>query len=97
MIDALNIKQMLESVEPYAQALTSVTVQSNVILEALEYVREQPQIVRCNDCKHGSLYCTEDVCGATLIECNHPDFAETVVVHKWDWFCADGEPKDEHN
>ena len=52
MTDALNVKPMLESVEPYAQALTSVTVPSNVILEALEYVREQPQIVRCKDCIH---------------------------------------------
>ena len=48
MTDALNVKQMLESVEPYAQALTSVTVPSNVILETLEYVREQeqPRIMR---------------------------------------------------
>lgn len=52
-----------------------------------------PVVVRCKDCKHGSLYCTEDVCGATLIECNHPDLCETVSIHKWDWFCADGEKR----
>ena len=61
--------------------------------EAYKYISEQPQIVRCKDCKHGSLYCTEDVCGATLIECNHPDLGDTVAIHKWDWFCADGERK----
>ena len=54
---------------------------------------EHPQIVRCKDCKHGSLYCTEDVCGATLIECNHPDLGDTVAIHKLDWYCADGERK----
>lgn len=49
------------------------------------------ELVRCKDCKHGSLYCTEDVCGATLIECNHTNLGETIAIHKWDWFCADGE------
>jgi hypothetical protein len=53
------------------------------------------KVLRCKDCKHGSLYCTEDVCGATLIECNHPDLGETVSIHKWDWFCADGERRTE--
>ncbi len=51
------------------------------------------ELFRCKDCNHGSIYCTEDVCGATLIECNHPDLGDTVAIHKWDWFCADGEPK----
>lgn len=48
------------------------------------------EIVQCKDCKHGSLYCTEDVCGETLIECNRPDLGD-VEIHGWKWFCADGE------
>ena len=54
-------------------------------------LKEQPEIVRCRDCKHGSIYMTEDVCGKTLIECNHPELGDTIAIHEWDWFCADGE------
>lgn len=49
------------------------------------------EVVRCKDCKHGSLYMTEDVCGKTLIECNRPDLGDVIEIHGWDWFCADGE------
>ena len=51
-------------------------------------------LVRCKDCKHGSLYCTEDVCGETLIECNRPDVGDVIEIHGWKWFCADGERKE---
>ena len=52
-----------------------------------------PVVVFCKDCKHGSLYCTEDVCGETLIECNRPDLGDVIEIHGWKWFCADGEQK----
>lgn len=55
---------------------------------------EKTQIVRCKDCKHGSLYCTEDVCGETLIECNRPDLGDVIEIHGWKWFCADGEKRE---
>lgn len=66
---------------------------------AVVIVRSQPTVdavpvVRCNECKHGSLYCTEDVCGETLIECNRPDIGDVIEIHGWTWFCADGERKD---
>ncbi len=51
------------------------------------------ELIRCKDCKHGSLYCTEDVCGETLIECNRPDLGDAIEIHRWNWFCADGEKK----
>ena len=51
------------------------------------------EVVRCKDCKHGSLYCTEDVCGETLIECNRPDLGDVIEIHEWKWFCADGKRK----
>ena len=55
-------------------------------------LKDKPQeLVRCKDCKHGSLYCTEDVCGETLIECNRPDLGDVIEIHGWKWFCADGE------
>ena len=52
-------------------------------------------IVRCKYCKHGSIYMTEDVCGKTLIECNHPELGDNIAIHAWDWFCADGERRTE--
>lgn len=52
------------------------------------------ELVRCRDCKHGSLYCTEDTCGETLIECNRPDIGDVIEIHGWKWFCADGERKE---
>ena len=55
---------------------------------------KQPKIVMCKDCEHGSLYCTEDVCGETLIECNRPDLGDVIEIHGWKWFCADGECKE---
>lgn len=60
---------------------------------ALALLKEQPEIVRCLDCKHGSIYMTEDVCGKTLIECNHSELGDNIAIHAWDWFCADGERK----
>ena len=53
------------------------------------------KVVRCENCKYGNLYCTEDVCGATLIECNRPDLGDVIELHGWKWFCADGERKGE--
>ena len=53
----------------------------------LALLKEQPEIVRCKDCKHGELcnegdvFCTKDI--GTIESC----------VHKPEWFCADGERK----
>ena len=51
------------------------------------------EVVRCKECKHGSLYCTEGVCGKTLIECNRPDLGDVIEIHEWKWYCADGEKR----
>lgn len=64
-----------------------------ICLDALALLKEQPRITRCNGCKYGSIYCTDDVCGETLIECNHPDLGDTIAIHAWNWYCADGEVK----
>ena len=66
-----------------------------IINDAIALLKEQPEIIRCKDCKYGSLYCTEDVCGETLIECNRPDLGDVIEIHGWKWFCADGERKGE--
>ena len=51
--------------------------------------------IHCKDCKHGSLYCTEDTNGETLYECNRPEIGDMVEVHSWKWFCAEGEQKED--
>ena len=64
--------------------------------------KDMIEVIRCKDCKHGSLYCTEDVCGETLIECTRPDLGDVIEIHGWNWFCADGKRRevscdDQHN
>ena len=71
----------------------SVSIPKALALDVLELLKEQPEIIRCKDCKYGSLYCTEDVCGETLIECTRPDLGDVIEIHGWKWFCADGERK----
>ena len=51
-------------------------------------LKEQPNIVRCKDCKHScgrgrGMYCQ-------FIECE-----KTGAFHKEDWFCANGEKKED--
>ena len=84
--------QLLINREQYGAENVLVAHALNVISE-LPIIR-QPEIVRCKDCKHGSIYMTEDVCGKTLIECNHPELGDNIAIHAWDWFCADAERKE---
>ena len=45
-------------------------------------------VVRCKDCKHGTrLVC--DLAGNESIECRNGN-----IVHRLDWFCADGAKMD---
>jgi len=67
---------------------------SDEYLDLGNEIAKMPKVVRCKDCKYGSLYCTEDVCGETLIECNRPDVGDVIEIHGWKWFCADGERKE---
>ena len=75
-------------------------INCNSYLTDEDFISKQEQtdndmvrVVRCKYCKYGSIYMTEDVCGKTLIECNHPELGDTIAIHAWDWFCADAERK----
>jgi hypothetical protein len=59
--------------EPYAVPM---------MRDALELLKEQPEIVRCKDCKHGEKWNAVYACGKSR------GFGTT---HEPDWFCADGE------
>lgn len=52
----------------------------------------QQKIVRCEDCKYRSFYCTEATDGTTLYTCHHP--CANDVPRPLDWFCADGKRRD---
>ena len=68
----------LENYEPYAVHFPHLTIDGKLILDVLNFLREQPEIVRCKDCKH-----YKDGTGMCALYHAH-GCAET-------WFCADGE------
>lgn len=53
-----------------------------LIAETISLLKEQPEIVRCKDCKHGTY-----VVGVGML----PFVKRCGVDHELDWFCADGE------
>ena len=94
--DDLTTKIMME-VPDFMDGGSSITkafIMAMVKTRSVTPTIDAVPIVRCKDCKHGSIYMTEDVCGKTLIECNHPDIGNVIALHTWDWFCADGELKE---
>ena len=52
--------------------------------DALELLKEQQELDRCKDCKHGRI-CENPILG-TIVDCNG-------TIHSLDWFCADGKHK----
>jgi hypothetical protein len=56
--------------------------------ETLAILSEQPEIVRCRECKHGWR-----MASGVVYMCESPEQNEKMCihVHKPDWFCADGE------
>ena len=56
--------------------------------DALELLKEQPQIVRCKDCKFAFQHWNN------LYRCdNYHGTPNGYGEHQGDWFCADGERK----
>lgn len=56
----------------------------NVLRDALSLLKEQPEIVRCKDCKWAEVSDNEHTW------CDHVDHE---FCHNNDWFCADGEAR----
>jgi len=59
---------------------------SKAIEDAITLLKEQPEIIRCRDCKHGA---------DTIINGEYLFKTCGGVNHEPDWFCADGEKKDD--
>ena len=53
-----------------------------LINETIKILKNQPEIVRCKDCKHGRQFDTN------AIDCEYRELATEPY-----WFCADGERK----
>ena len=93
---ALDVLNTLKEQDERIGALTRAIKHMPKLTKLLDvYGDGYAKVVRCENCKHGNLYCTEDVCGETLIECNRPDLGDVIEIHGWKWFCADGERKGE--
>ena len=59
-------------------------------LQTVEITKEQHEIVRCKDCKHR----TRRICNnIEFWECNHIRYELAKCGVTDDWFCADGEVK----
>ena len=59
----------------------------------VELLKEQPDIVRCKDCKHATMTADGDLC--KYCENDIDDDGNLIAVyHSAYWFCADGEQKD---
>ena len=67
---------------PYSikEMSNSVGCLNRLHIDALELMKQQPEIVRCKDCRHGKLY------APNCIDCELNELAKDE-----DWFCADGE------
>ena len=66
---------------------------SDEIME--EEIADRPQeLVRCKDCKHATMTANGKMC--KYCEIDTDDFGyQRVVYHDADWFCADGERREE--
>ena len=58
---------------------------TEILAEAEEFIKEQPQIVRCKDCKYG----VDAHDGLNQWVCNRPNTED--FYHDAEWFCADGQ------
>lgn len=68
--------------EPFVMSLDDgITVK-----EAIDLIKQQPEIVRCKDCKHGDIV---DVYAGKMAACRCDDGR----VNPLEWFCPDGEVK----
>lgn len=59
----------------------------NIARDALSMLKEQPEIIRCKDCKYGQK-CTD---GETTYQCFKWNCGEFWELHEQNWFCADGQ------
>ena len=62
-----------------------------LLSDALTLLKEQPELVRCKDCKFGGG--CQNAKGMEMIACFNDDVFLAPEIHEPDWYCADGERK----
>lgn len=77
----------------YKPGAMNIGCWNRLMVNAAKLLKEQETVTWCKDCKYSNLYCTEDTHGEWLFECCHPSTDDNPVIHKWNWFCADGEKR----
>ena len=73
------------------EEVLAVTIDGKAIATML---RQEQELVRCRDCKHGEW--SKNALKEDMIFCYNGDTGiEDGYLHEPDWFCAEGERKDE--
>ena len=88
--------QPLTLAQEQAKEIISLLKEQESVIEALKsdldetlaVLSEQPEIVRCRECKYGCL-----MANGKVYMCESPEQNKKICVHvhKQEWFCADGE------
>ena len=90
MADRENIIEGLEKAV-CAFHLVGYSDGTKVCNDAIAMLKEQPEIVRCKDCKFGGG--CQSAKGREMIACFNDDVFLEPEIHEPDWFCGDGEKK----
>ena len=85
------IKEYEDYVNSYISLTTSCDYEFEMHKAVLELLKEQEEVVRCKDCKHGE-QCNQN--HGEFYLCGKDIGTFETAVHKADWFCADGEAKE---
>lgn len=82
---------------PYNKTESGHACLFDCVRDAIPLLKEQPEIVRCMDCRYGEP--TKNGAGDDCIQCNNDDLWLDRNLNFPDWFCADGERRTEegHN
>lgn len=74
------------------QGLSGSKETMTLIADAVALLSEQPEIVRCKDCKYATMTIDGDLCKYCELDEDENGFLRE-VYRDADWFCADGEAK----
>ena len=96
-LELMNAAREMDNEEMYGQksAAFSVFVEAKLTLDAMPTVDAVP-VVLCEKCRHGIK--NHGISDGWVL-CTKPYVTDTVgaMMHRDDWFCADGERKESNN
>lgn len=90
MADREKVIEQLESMRDYHRSIGN-NITADIANDAVKLLKEQLEIVRCAECRHGELD-TEHFIRPSIV-CKNPANGVGHVSHRPAWFCADGERK----